>query len=168
MAETYSQEYNSLFLVRPAVKVQRYGVNVRMLPFTYTQVLVGTAADTMLLPPLPPLSMLLLPSCVFYFAGFTAGLTLSLGWQAYQDVNGVTVAANATGLFNAVAVSNATGILHGGMMSAATPDDINPVVASIMRDLNNATPVTLVATFGAQAPGVNATLLGYLIYANLA
>jgi hypothetical protein len=167
MAETYSTEYTALYITKPAAKVDRVGVPLRMIPFTYTQILAGTAADTMLLAQLPPLSQLLLPSCVFYFAGFTAALTLSIGWQAYTDVDGVVQSASATGLFSASDISNATGMLHGGLQSGPTPDDENPVVTSVMKNFRNATPVTIFATFNAQAPGVNAVLNGYLIYANL-
>lgn len=164
MAETYSTEYASLFNSAPAVKTMYTRHNPRTEPFTYTQVLAGTAADTCLLAKLPPKSMLLLPSSTFYFAGFTSGMTLSIGWQAYTDVNGATVAASATGLFNAADVSNGVGMLHGGMQTAATPDDENPVVGAIMKDFNNRSSVVIFATFGAQVPGANAVLNGYLMY----
>jgi hypothetical protein len=140
---------------------------MRIIPFTYTQVLAGTAADTVLLASLPPLSALLVPSCVFYHEGFTSGMTLSIGWQAYTDVYGVVQALSATGIINAADVSNGTGMLHGGMDSTATPDDFNPVATSIFKDFHNRTPVVIYATFGSQVPGANAILNGYLTYVNL-
>jgi hypothetical protein len=167
MAETYSAEYQALYITKPPVKTPRQNVQTRVLPFTYTQVLAGTAADTVVLQQLPPFSQLYLPGCVFYFAGFTAAMTLSIGWKAYTDQNGVLVAANPTGLFNAATVSNGVGMLHGGMMSTATPDDVNPVAAAIMRDFQNMTPVDILATFNGQPPGVNATLVGYLFFGNI-
>lgn len=167
MAETASTEYTNLYITKPPVKTQRQHVWTRVEPFSYTQVLAGTAADTCLLAQLPPYSMLLLPSCVFYFSGFTSGMTLSIGWQSYVDKDGVTQAASATGLFNAAAVSNGTGMLHGGVITLSTLDDTNPVASSIAKDFANQTPVVIYATFGAQAPGANAVLSGYLMFANI-
>ena len=167
MAETYSVEYTNLYITKPPVKTMRQSVWMRVLPFTYTQVLAGTAADTVVLGQLPPFSQLFLPSCVFYFAGFTAAMTLSVGWKAYVDAQGVTQALSATGLFNAADVSNGVGMLHGGMQSAATPDDENPVVGAIMKDFNNSTPVDIFATFNGQVPGASAVINGYLVYGNI-
>jgi hypothetical protein len=167
MATTYSQEYQALYITKPVAKQARQNVGMRVLPFTYTQVLAGTAADIVYLQQLPPMSQLYLPSCVFYFAGFTSGMTLSVGWGAYTDVDGVLQAASATGLFSAAAVSNGTGILHGGMISLATPDDTNPVVTSIAKDFRSATPVDIFATFNSQVPGASAVLNGYLVFGNI-
>jgi len=167
MATTYSTEYQNLYITKPAVKTPRQNVGMRYLPFTYTQVLAGTAADIVYLQQLPPFSQLLMPSSTFYFAGFTSGMTLSVGWGAYTDSSGVLQAASATGLFNAAAVSAGTGMLHGGMMTIATPDDVNEVVTSIMKDFANQTPVDIFATFNAQAPGVGAVLVGYLVFGNI-
>jgi hypothetical protein len=167
MAETYSLEYTNLYITKPVVKTARQRIPMTVLPFSYTQVLAGTAADTVVLQQLPPFSQLYLPSCVFYFAGFTSGMTLSIGWKAYTDADGVVQAASATGLFNAAAVSNGTGMLHGGLISLATPDDTNPIAASIAKDFRNATPVDIFATFNAQVPGAAAVLSGYLVFGNI-
>lgn len=164
MAETYSTEWTNLYRTSPVVKTMYMSRGVGFVPFTYTQVLAGAAADTVLLGKLPPKSLLMLPSCVFYFAGFTAGMTLSIGWAAYTDVDGASVAADANGLFNAADISNGTGMLHGGMQTVATPDDENPVAGAIMRDFNNRDPATIFGTFNTQAPGANAVLNGYLIF----
>jgi hypothetical protein len=167
MAETYSTEYTNLYITKPVVKTARQNVGMRVLPFNYTQVLAGTAADTVVLQQLPPMSQLYLPSCVFYFAGFTSGMTLSVGWKAYTDVDGVVQALSATGLFSASDVSNGVGMLHGGMQTAATPDDENPVVGAIMLDFRNATPIDIFATFNSQVPGASAVLKGYLVFGNI-
>jgi hypothetical protein len=167
MATTYSSEYQNLYITKPAVKTQRQNAWMRVLPFTYTQVLAGTAADIVYLQQLPPFSQLLLPACVFYFAGFTAGMTLSVGYSAYTDKDGVLQAASATGLFNAADVSNGVGMLTAGMQTAATPDDQNPVVGAVMKDFANMTPVDIFATFNDQVPGANAVLNGYLIFVNI-
>jgi hypothetical protein len=167
MAETYSLEYTNLLITKPPVKTVRQSVAMKVQPFSYTQVLAGTAEDTCIIAQLPPFSQLYLPSCVFYHAGFTSGMTLSVGWKAYVDKNGVTQALSATGLFNAADISNGTGMLHGGMNSVASPDDFNPVSTSIMKDFENSGPVDIYVTFGAQVPGAAAVLLGYLVYGNI-
>jgi hypothetical protein len=146
MAETYSAEYTALYVTKPPAKTKRQNVAMRVLPFTYTQVLTGTAADTCKIQQLPPFSMLFMPSCVFYHEGFTSGMTLSVGWGAYTDSAGVVQAASATGLLNAADVSNGTGMLHGGMDSVATPDDFNPVATSILKDFDNVSPVDIYVT----------------------
>ena len=167
MAETYSLEYTNLYVTKPPVKTVRQSVALRVMPFTYTQVLAGTAEDTCVIAQLPPFSQLYLPSCVFYHAGFTSGMTLSVGWKAYTDADGVVQALSATGLFNAADVSNGTGMLHGGLDSVATPDDFNPVASAIMKDFNNKSAVDIYVTFGAQVPGASAVLSGYLVYGNI-
>jgi hypothetical protein len=121
MAETYSSEYTALYVTKPPAKTQRQSVQIRVMPFTYTQVLAGTAADTVVIAQLPPFSQLYLPSCCFYMTGFTSGMTLSLGWKAYVDKSGVTQALSATGLINALDISNGTGFFMGGMLSGRLP-----------------------------------------------
>lgn len=166
MAETYSTEYTALYVTKPVAKTQRQNVWLRGIPFNYTQVLAGTAADTVVLAQLPPFSMLDCVSSWIYGTGFTSGMTLSLGWKAYTDKDGVLQAASATGIFNASDVSNATFILTSGAQMQATPDDEIPGVR--MKDFANATPVDLFATFGAQAPGASAVLQGVFYFLNIA
>jgi hypothetical protein len=156
MAETYSTNYNTLRVVSPRGKVSRMSPLTRYWYDTYEQILVGAADDTIILAELEPQSMLDMVLSWFYHEAFTAGATLSIGWKAYKDADGVTQAASAAGLLSAADISNATGILHGGMEAVATPDDALPVVRT--KDFNNSTPVTIFATIGAQAPGVGAKL----------
>lgn len=167
MAETFSTEYTALYVTKPPAKQQRIAVSPKALPFDYTQVLAGTAADTCVLQQLPPFSQLDLILSWISGEGFTAGMTLSLGWKAYTDITGAVVAASATGLFNASDVSNTTFVLNGGMQATATPDDEIPVIAARLKDFQNVTPVDIFATFGTQAPGANARLRGVLYYLNI-
>ena len=166
MAETYSSEYNALYIVKPVAKVQRQHVFLRGMPFTYTQVLAGTAADTVVLAQLPPYSALDCIASWIYGTGFTSGMTLSLGWKAYTDQAGAVQAASATGIFNASDVSNTTFVLTSAMQAQATPDDEIP--GARLKDFANATPVDIFATFGAQAPGAAAVLQGVLYFMNIA
>jgi hypothetical protein len=165
MAETYSTQYNLLRVVSPRGKVAREAVLVRPKKADYTQVLVGTAADTVVLQVLPPQSALDMVLSWIYFTGFTAGMTLSLGWRAYKKTDGTIATASATGLYNVADVSNGTGILTGGMQAVATPDDNLPEVR--FKDFDNAEDVILFATFGTQAPGANAVLECMFYYQNM-
>jgi hypothetical protein len=101
-------------------------------------------------------------------AGFTAGMTLSLGWGAYTDKNGVLQAASATGLINATDVSNTTFVIHGGMQAQATPDDLmTELISNPYKIFDNVTPVDLFVTFNDQVPGANATLVGKFVFDNI-
>jgi hypothetical protein len=168
MAETYSSEYTSLYISKPAGKVQRQHVFSRCQPFNYTQVLAGTAADTMVFAQLPPFSLLDLVASWFAGAGFTSGMTLSIGWKAYKDQDGVVQAASATGLYNASDVSNSTFVLTGGMQAQSTPDDSITEMTVRMKDFRNIEGVDLFATWGSQVPGAAATLQGMLYFSNIA
>lgn len=165
MAETYGLEYTNLYITKPAAKTQRNHVWLRGMPFNYTQVLAGTAADTVVLAQLPPFSMLDCVASWVYGTGFTAGMTLSIGWKAYTDKDGVVQAASAAGIFSAADVGNATFVLTGGLQAQATPDDEIPAVR--LKDFANMTPVDIYATFGAQVPGANAVLQGVLYFMNI-
>lgn len=167
MSETYSAEYQNLFISKPTVKTQRIGVAPKVFPWSYSQVLAGAADDTVVVAQLPPFSTLDLIASWISGEGHTAGMTLSLGWKAYTDSDGVVQAASATGLLNAADVSNTTFVLTGGMQATATPDDEIPVIASRLKAFNNVTPVDLYITFGTQAPGVNGELRGVFVYYNI-
>lgn len=163
MAETYSPLYTDLYVTKPAAKARHVGVELRVIDCRlYTQVLAGAAADTLKLARLRPGSKLLTAMSQFAFAGFTASMTLSIGWGSYTDYDGVVQAASATGLINAATISNGTGIMSGGMLSTATPNDFNPAV--FVKDFRNRTGVDIYATFNDQVPGANATLHALLVY----
>lgn len=166
MAETFGLEYTALYVTKPVAKTQRQHVFPRELPATYTQVLAGAAADTVVMQQLPPYSMLDMVMTWVYGTGFTSGMTLSLGWKAYTDMDGAVQAASATGLYNAVAVSNTTFVLNGGMFAQTTPAVAIPVVR--LKDFRNVTPVDLFATFNTQAPGAAAVLQAMFYFSNIA
>lgn len=161
MAETYSQEYFNNFIAAPRGNNYAYGRSPKNMPVHYVQLLAGAAGDTILLGKLPPRSTLSMWQSLLRWTTFTSGATLSLGWQAYTDEDGVLQAASAAGLLNAVSLTVA-GAWNGGMLVVATPDDSLPVVDE--KIFNNRTEVTLFATIGAQAPGIGATLFGGLAF----
>jgi hypothetical protein len=170
MAETYSEQYQALYITKPPAKTQRMGVADKGVWFSYSQVLAGAAGDTILLAQLPPFSMLDLIRSWVSGEGMTAGATFSLGWQSYTDIDGVVQAASATGLYNVADVTNSTWVVRGGMQATDAgggPDDQIPVIASRLKDFRNVTPVTLYATIGTQAPGVNCELRGVFVYYNV-
>jgi len=160
MAETNSLQYANAYVTRPTVPNYSYGAALREFFFSYTQVLVGTAADTILLCKLPPQSTLVMIMSYFEWATFTATATLSIGWQAYTDVNGAAVALSAAGLLSSLLLTTDR-TWSGGMLLTATPDDSIPVVNR--KVFNNSTEVTIYATIGVAAPGVGATLSGHFM-----
>jgi hypothetical protein len=159
MAETYSQEWTAKFISTPRGNIYAPGARPRGMPINYTQVLAGAANDTILLNQLPPHSTVSMWESWVRWTGATATATLSLGWQAYRDEDGLVVAANPAGLLSGVLLTAAGG-WNGGMLVVATPDDSLPVVDELV--LNNRGPVTIVATIGVAAPGVGMTLKGRL------
>lgn len=165
MAETYSPLYTNLYITKPPAKVRHAGVPLRIIDCgPYTQVLAGTAADTLQLCKLPVGSCLWLHLCALSFAGFTGSMTLSVGWGAYTDFDGAVQTASATGLWNAADISNSTGWIAAGMQVISTPDD--QLGAVFYKDFRNATEVQLYATFNDQVPGANATLHALFVYSN--
>lgn len=157
MAETASVQYTRAYVSSPAGNNYGYGTRKRAFPFDYVQVANGTAADTILLVRLPPHSTVSMYESWFEFSGWTSGATLSIGWQAYTDEDGATVALSAAGLLSAVALT-ADGAWSHGMLVVATPDDSVPVVGR--KVFNNRSEVTLYATIGTQAPGAADILNG--------
>jgi hypothetical protein len=168
MAETYSLEYQTLYITKPTAKVQRQHVWQRGMPFSYTQVLAGTIGDTCVIAQLPPFSMLDLVASWLKGSGFTAAMTLSLGWKAYTDKDGILQPASATGLYNALDVSNTAFVVTGGANQSATPDDALTEMSALgYKDFQNQSAVDLFVTFGAAAPGVSATVHGILYFLNI-
>lgn len=75
----------------------------------------GAADDTLTMFLLPAGSVrLFLPLSRLYFSAFGAARTLDLGWSAYADVNGATVAADEDGLDAAIDISAAGSVNPGG------------------------------------------------------
>src|SRR5262245_36155665 len=162
MAETMSVEMAAI-LSAPRGNIYAYGRAPKILQVHYTQVLAGAANDTILLGRLPPRSTWSPWKTTFRWTGFTSGATLSVGWQAYRDEDGVLQAASAAGLLSAILLT-AAGSWNGGMLIVATPDDSLPVVDE--KVFNNRAEVQLYATIGAQAPGAGAVLYGEIGFYN--
>jgi len=161
MAETYSTQWSNAYITRPSGHNYAYGARGRVLPFDYTQVLVGTIADTILLGKLPPQSTLLMLESAFWFTTFTATATIDIGWAAYTDVDGVAVVADPDGLIDGVLLTTAS-TWAGGMLLLSTPDDSAPITNR--KVFNNRDEITIFATILIAAPGVGATLNGYFNY----
>lgn len=159
MAETMSVQVAAGFSGGPrgnfqAVKATPYYVN-------WLGAATGTAGDTIWIRQLPPGSGIDLFSSWFQWSGFTSGATLSLGWKAYKDMDGVVQAASPAGLLSAISLT-AAGAWSGGMLVIATPDDSLPAFAAGLKLFNNREPVDLIVTIGAQAPKLNDVLNGRL------
>lgn len=161
MAETYGVEYSNAYVDRLTRKNYADGARYRRKKFSYTQVLAGDIADTILLCKLPAQSELLMIQSWLRWATFTATAQLNIGWAAYVDVDGVTQAASAAGLLSALVLTTAS-TWKGGVLLLATMDDFNPVVTN--KVFNNRNEITLFATIGVAVPGIGATLNGEFVF----
>jgi hypothetical protein len=168
MAETYSTEYTNLFITKPPVKTQGLSVHPKVFPFAYSQVLAGDIGDTCVIAQLPPFATLDMVKSWISGEGFTATVTLSMGWKAYTDRDGVVQALSATGLMNVADVTDTTFVLTAGMNSNdGTFDDHIPVIASRLKAFHNVTPIDIYVTFGTAVPGLTGELVGVLYYYNI-
>ena len=157
MAETYSVEYTAGFISSPRGNFLGYHFDPKY--FTYVQAANGTAADTILLRQLPPHCAVDMFLSWFSFSGWTSGATLSVGWKAYKDEDGVTVAASAAGLLSAVVMTGG-GAWAQGILVVSTIASSAPVVG--LKVMNNREPVTIFATIGTQAPAATNVLNGMI------
>ena len=158
MAIFESLEYSRLASPARTPKNNAHGASPRNADFYYTQVALGTIGDTINLVRIDcPRMVVDMFKSWFLFTGWTATATLSIGWRAYTDVDGVPVAEDAAGLLSAVLLT-ADGAWSHGMLVVATPDDSLPVVGR--KVFNNRGAVTLFATIGVAAPGAGDILNG--------
>lgn len=158
MANLFSTEWTASYIASPPGNVYGYKSRLRLMEFTFpAATAAGTAGDIWFLGKIPPKATVTMFRTAFGWTGFTTGATLSIGWEAYRDEDGLQVAANAAGLLSAMSLTVA-GLWNGGALLVPTPDDFLPVVTR--RAFNNKGEVALFATIGAQAPGIGATMNG--------
>jgi hypothetical protein len=158
----FSQQYLDLYVTRPPVKAQRQNIAAPPLRFSHVQPVAGASGDTCLLQQLPPYSSLDLITSWLRGSGLTAGLTLSLGWSEYIDVDGVKQPANPAGLYSsATGLGGTVFILNGGMKVFTAPASaLGEMTASPVFEPRNRSPVDIFCTFAGQPPGAGATLQG--------
>lgn len=105
-----SDQYAAVFTTKPAT-MQSTAVwdgRVRSLYVSHTQSGAGDATSSVALCKLPPGTVrLLLPASWLYVNWTTASATIDLGWDAYTDLNGDTVAADPNGLLDGLSVESA-------------------------------------------------------------
>ena len=144
------------------MKAQRQNISSPPLRFSHVQQAVGASGDTCLLQQLPPHSALDLVTSWMRGSGLTSGLTLSLGWSEYIDVDGVKQPASPAGLYSsATSLGGTVFILSGGMRVVGTPASVlGEMTASPVFEPRNRSPVDLFVTFAGQPPGAGATLQG--------
>jgi hypothetical protein len=85
------------------------------------------------------------------FSAFGAGRTLSIGWEAYLDKDGTTVAASAAGLNSAADVS-AAGVLNVGT-----------VITVGYKDFESRNGIWISSTVAVATIPVGATIDGMLV-----
>jgi hypothetical protein len=158
----FSQQYFDLYVARPPVKTQRQNISSPPLRFSHVQQVVGASGDVCLLQQLPPFSTLDLITSWLRGSNLTAGLTLSLGWSEYIDLDGVKQPASPAGLYaSATGVGGTVFVLSGGMKVFTVPGSaLGEMTASPIFEPRNRSPVDLFVTFAGQPPGAGATLQG--------
>ena len=142
---TGAQTYN-----RP----DEFSGRLRHAGFNFTQAATGAAADLANLILLPAGSVrLILPLCRIAFSAFGASRTLDLGWLAYNDADGVAVAADPNGLDDGVDISSASSVNPSGTVGGdETKRFISRDGVVITGQINDGTIV------------IGNTLKGYLVY----
>lgn len=155
---TYDQnstQYAGLYGATLA-KQSGYGNPVRYFPFSIT-LAAGTAPVTIGLVVLPPYSTILMFQSWLGWAGATATETLDVGWGAYQDANGATVAADDDGLIDGLLLTT-DGFWTGGQLLDTSPTEVLPIVAT--KVFNNREEVPIFGTCKVANPGAGDTISG--------
>lgn len=105
-----STEYASVYTTKPPALLHTASWHGRQRGayFAHTQSGAGDSSSSVALVRLPPGTVrLLLPASWFYCNWTTASATLDLGWDAYTDLDGAAVAADADGLLDGLDVDTA-------------------------------------------------------------
>jgi hypothetical protein len=132
-----------------------YAGRVRIMHFTHAQSGAGDATSSVALGTLPAGKVkVLLASSNAYVNWTTASATLDLGWDAYTDGDGNSVAADADGLLNGLNVDTA-GQFSLGSGQAATGGTYT---------FNSKSGVTIRATSQDTAIADGDDLVGYILY----
>jgi len=132
-----------------------YAGRVRIMYFTHAQSGAGDATSSVALGSLPAGKVkVLLSSSNAYVNWTTSSATLDLGWDAYTDGDGNSVAADADGLVNGLNVDTA-GQFSFGADQAATGGTYT---------FNSKSGVTIRATSQDTAIADGDDLVGYILY----
>lgn len=132
-----------------------YAGRVRIMYFTHNQSGAGDATSSVALGTLPAGKVkVLLSSSNAYVNWTTNSATLDLGWDAYTDGDGNSVAADADGLVNGLNVDTA-GQFSFGAGQAATGGTYT---------FNSKSGVTIRATSQDTAIANDDDLVGYILY----
>jgi len=132
-----------------------YAGRVRIMYFTHAQSGAGDATSSVALGSLPAGKVKVLLSSSNAYVNWTTGsATLDLGWDAYTDGDGNSVAADADGLVNGLNVDTA-GQFSFGADQAATGGTYT---------FNSKSGVTIRATSQDTAIADGDDLVGYILY----
>lgn len=132
-----------------------YAGRVRIMHFTHNQDGAGDATSSVALGTLPAGKVKVLLSSSNAYVNWTTGsATLDLGWDAYTDGDGNSVAADADGLLNGLNVDTA-GQFSLGSGQAATGGTYT---------FNSKGGVTIRATSQDTAIANDDDLVGYILY----
>lgn len=106
MATEYSTQYNQAYIANTGkLRTDELHGRLRFAHFTHEQALVDAAGAEVVLAQLPAGRVrVFLGLSRAYVNWTTATAFLDLGWQAYNNINGVAVAADADGLADGIDV----------------------------------------------------------------
>lgn len=116
----YSTEYNQAYVAETGnlEPHQNHG-RVRVAFFTCAQSGAGDATSSFALAKLPAGRVRLLARASGAYVNWTtASATLDLGWDAYTDIDGTAVAADADGIDNGIDVDTAGFQTFGSVLTA--------------------------------------------------
>ena len=157
-----STQYANRLVTTPPVHTYGLSAGLKMMPFDCAA-FNATQPVTIGLAILPPYSTLYMLSSAVWFAAATATMTLDIGYDAYKDADGVTVAADDDAFLNDLLMTTDATWFGGALITAAAIAQSLPIVNT--RVFNNRESVVLYATLKVANPGADDTLNGYFAYA---
>lgn len=115
-----STEYTNISATPPTIQdAQVISGKLRVAYFKHTQSGAGDATSSAAVAELPPGKVRLLgPLSTLYVNWTTAAATLDAGWDAYTDIDGTAVAADANGIDDGVSVETAGQVTLGSALTA--------------------------------------------------
>jgi hypothetical protein len=157
-----SVQYENIFTDAPANMngVSTWGAKLQVMFFNHTQSGAGDATSTINLVKLPAGRVRLITGLSRAYINHTTGsATLDLGWRAYTDLAGATVAENLEGIISALDV-DAVGY-------RSLESDVTALLADLggTKEFLSKSGVVIVAHSPTAVIAASSTIAGYLVYA---
>ncbi len=152
-----STEFANVFTTQPVVMNQSdvWGGRLRVARFTHDQVATADALSDVKLVKLPAGRITILGAlCKIYVNWTTASATIDLGYDAYINKAGATIAADPNAFDDGVAVDTAGAIPLG---------TINATTAEVF-EFETQKGLTILATMQDNAGVIGDDITGYIVY----